>query len=91
MREVTLFLTLGIIAAFVNIVLSYVKKWELLWTLTVAAGIMTAVVFLVGMFLSSASFFTSLLAFLGLLSILGMAVVALTISTVQAVINLRKG
>lgn len=91
MREVTFFLTLGLIAAFVNLVISYMKKWELLWTLTIAAGIMTAIVFIIGVLHSSASFFASLLAFVGLLSLLGMAVVALAISTVQAVINLRKG
>ena len=91
MREITLFLALGVIGAFVNLVPSYMKKWELLWTMTVAAGILTVVAFTVGWFVVGSGFFTSLIVFVCLLSILGMTAVALVVSAVQALISLRRG
>jgi len=89
-NQVTAFMVFGLLGTIVNLVVSYFKKWELLFLMTVVATFVVLTSAAVIIFVNPRSFLFPLLAFVGILSILAMTTVSVTLAVIQTLLGLGK-
>ena len=87
---VTLFIILGVIGAIVNLLLAYIKKWEVLGVLTLAAAFPIIGVTLLDAIYGNMGFFAAVVAFAGIVTILVMTVAAVSIAGIQAILGVEE-
>ncbi len=87
---VMLFIVLGIVGAVVNLLLAYIKKWELLGVLTMAAALPIIGVNLINAIYGNMMFFAAVVAFTGIATILVLTVAAVSIAGIQAILGVEE-